>query len=264
MKIKFCIIALFFSTFITAPLIAEELNVGEKIDYYETGEILAKHNIVQIELNEVIEGNTKRFYENGTLALEAEISNGKFASLRYYNEIGQLIYSFLNNNSTYHHLAYDPESGKLLSDVLLDDQSVVTKVYFPQKIDPINSYYASYTTPIDMANGMAYESPTQLIKIDDARISAQEALAQSVLRTLSTASETFAISNNGNYPKNMSALTNAKPPYIYQNYCGYSDAGYGYTCEMSTDGYKFTATPTSIEKTGSNVYTITTGGVLMP
>ena len=42
-----------------------------------------------------------------------------------------------------------------------------------------------------------------------ARISANDALAQATLRTLSTASETFATANNGNYPGNESSLTGA-------------------------------------------------------
>ncbi|MBI5024516.1 MAG: prepilin-type N-terminal cleavage/methylation domain-containing protein [Candidatus Omnitrophica bacterium] len=98
-----------------------------------------------------------------------------------------------------------------------------------------------------------------------ARISANDALAQSTLRTLSTASETFATGNNGNYPSNESSLTGATPPYINTGYCTRTIAGYTYGCAgMSIGGYTFTATPVTVGTTGTTVYTMTTGGILTP
>lgn len=97
-----------------------------------------------------------------------------------------------------------------------------------------------------------------------AKISANDALAKGTLRTLSTSSETFATSNNGNYPANESALTGATPPYINTSYCGQTIAGFAYACTMGTGGYTFTATPVTAGTTGTTVFTMTTGGILTP
>src|SRR3989338_1496953 len=96
-----------------------------------------------------------------------------------------------------------------------------------------------------------------------ARISANDALAQATLRTLSTASETFATANNGNYPGNESSLTGATPPYINTGYCSRTIAGFTYGCAgMGIGVYTFTATPVTVGTTGTTVYTMTTGGIL--
>ncbi len=97
-----------------------------------------------------------------------------------------------------------------------------------------------------------------------ARISANNALAKSTLRTLSTSSETFATANTGNYPGAETSLTGATPPYINTSYCGQSIAGFTYACTMSAGGYTFTATPIAVGTTGTTVYTMTTGGILTP
>lgn len=96
-----------------------------------------------------------------------------------------------------------------------------------------------------------------------ARLSANEALAQGTLRTLSTAAETFATANNGNYPVNEAALTGAVPPYINRAYCTLTISGYTYTtCTMTVGGYVFVANPVTPGSTGTSVYTMNTGGVL--
>lgn len=98
-----------------------------------------------------------------------------------------------------------------------------------------------------------------------ARIAANDALARATLRTLSTASETFATANNGNYPGAITSLTGATPPYINTNYCGgQALAGFTYACTLGTGGYTFTGTPVTVGTTGTTVYTMTTGGILTP
>lgn len=97
-----------------------------------------------------------------------------------------------------------------------------------------------------------------------AKISANDALAKSTLRSLSTASETFATSNSGNYPTAVGNLTGATPPYINTNYCNATLSGYIYGCTFASSGYTFTATPVTTGTSGTTVYTITTGGVLTP
>lgn len=95
-----------------------------------------------------------------------------------------------------------------------------------------------------------------------AKISANDALAQSTLRTLSTATETYATANNGNYPTNMTSLTGATPPYVNTNYCNTTVAGFLYTCTNTTGGYTYTAGVVNMNVTGTTTFTITTGGIL--
>ena len=96
-----------------------------------------------------------------------------------------------------------------------------------------------------------------------ARMSANDSLAQSTLRTLSTASETYATANNGSYPTDQASLTGATPPYMSGNYCSQTVSGFAYDCSgMTASGYTITATPTTVNSTGTTTYTITTGGVL--
>lgn len=95
-----------------------------------------------------------------------------------------------------------------------------------------------------------------------AKISANDALAKGKLRTLSTASETFATTQAGNYPSAIASLTGATPPYLSENPCGATMSGYTYTCTFSTGGYTFIATPVTVGTSGTATYTMTTGGVL--
>lgn len=97
-----------------------------------------------------------------------------------------------------------------------------------------------------------------------AKVSANDALAKSTLRTLSTASETFATANNGNYPGAEASLTGATPPYINTAYCGTTVSGFNYTCTFGTGSYSFQAAPVTVGTTGTTTYTMTTGGILVP
>ncbi len=97
-----------------------------------------------------------------------------------------------------------------------------------------------------------------------AKISANDALAKGTLRSLSTASETFATSNSGNYPTAIASLTGATPPYITTNYCGATLSGFAYTCTFGSGGYTFVAAPVTAGTSGTTTFTMTTGGVLTP
>ena len=97
-----------------------------------------------------------------------------------------------------------------------------------------------------------------------AKISANDALAKGTLRSLSTASETFATTNSGNYPTDIASLTGATPAFLNSAYCGTTISGYAYTCTFGVAGYTFTASPVTVGTSGTTVWTITTGGVLAP
>ena len=94
-----------------------------------------------------------------------------------------------------------------------------------------------------------------------ARRTANEAAAKASTRSLSTAAETYATSHSGNYPADVSALTE----FITSagNYCEHTVQGYAYTCGLDETGYSIVATPSS-SATGTVTYTATTGAVLTP
>ncbi|MDP3143718.1 MAG: hypothetical protein Q8N14_07310 [Candidatus Omnitrophota bacterium] len=94
-----------------------------------------------------------------------------------------------------------------------------------------------------------------------ARITANNANAQSTLRTISTASETWAAAHNGDYPATSTDLTGAVPPYMNRNYCTLGHSGFSFTCTMATTGYTIAASPVSANQ-GDTTYQITTGGIL--
>ena len=94
-----------------------------------------------------------------------------------------------------------------------------------------------------------------------AKISANEALAQSTLKMISTASETYATANDGDYPDDIDDLVNAATPYLNSNYCDSREAGYSYDCSFSLNQYVITASPIS-PSTGTRNFKISTGGVL--
>ncbi len=95
-----------------------------------------------------------------------------------------------------------------------------------------------------------------------AKISANDAIAKSTLRTLSTASETYATTGSGNYPGNAASLTGATPPYLNSNPCGQTLSGYTFTCTFGAGSYSFAAVPVTQGTTGTQTWTMTTGGVL--
>ena len=99
-----------------------------------------------------------------------------------------------------------------------------------------------------------------------ARMSSNDALAKATLRAMSTAAESYGTANNGLYPGDINSLTTPTPPFLNTNYVGISPvAGYTYAAvTMNSAGYTITATPVSIGSTGTQVETITTGGVLTP
>jgi len=65
------------------------------------------------------------------------------------------------------------------------------------------------------------------------------AIAQSTLRTISTASETYAQGHDGHYPKKIEDLVMGDIPYLSINYCTEGTKGYTYQCNLFGDGYEF-------------------------
>jgi type IV pilus assembly protein PilA len=97
-----------------------------------------------------------------------------------------------------------------------------------------------------------------------ARISANDALAKATIRSVSTASESFATANSGNYPEDITSLTGASPAYLNSPYCDRTISGFVYTCTFNVGDYTVVAEPVTIGTSGSTTYTIATGGVMTP
>ncbi len=97
-----------------------------------------------------------------------------------------------------------------------------------------------------------------------AKLNANDSLAKSTVRALSTATESFATARNGNYPTEITSLTGASPAFLNNAYCDTTISGYFYTCTFSTSSYTLSATPVTVGTTGTTTYTISTGGVLTP
>lgn len=98
-----------------------------------------------------------------------------------------------------------------------------------------------------------------------AKIAANDALAKSTLRTLSTSSETFVTTDgDGNYPTSMVSMTGANPAFINKDYCGTTTSGYVYICTQTAATYKYVAVPTTYASSGTTTFTMTTGGILTP
>ena len=97
-----------------------------------------------------------------------------------------------------------------------------------------------------------------------AKLNANDALAKATVRALSTAAESFATANNGNYPLNISSLTGVGPAFINTPYCDSTMSGYFYTCTFSIATYVFSSTPITVGTTGTTTFTVSTGGVLTP
>jgi len=93
------------------------------------------------------------------------------------------------------------------------------------------------------------------------RTTANESAAQATLRTISTACETFAAANNGNYPANEAAMTGATPPYLNRGYTGQTIQGYTYTGALAATSYCYQAAAASATA-GTRSFTISTGGIL--
>ncbi len=96
------------------------------------------------------------------------------------------------------------------------------------------------------------------------KVAANDALAKSVLKAISSAAEIYSTSNAGNYPEDQDSLTNPIPAYLTQHYCGQSISGFDYECNFGASNYSIVATPTKLGSSGTTTYTVTTGGVLTP
>jgi type IV pilus assembly protein PilA len=92
-----------------------------------------------------------------------------------------------------------------------------------------------------------------------AKVAANESSAQTTLKSISNALETYSITN-GKYPSEVTSLMGAAPPYLNKDYFTSVYNGYTFAASLSDYAYSITAIPNSTQ--GVNSFTISTGAVL--
>ena len=97
------------------------------------------------------------------------------------------------------------------------------------------------------------------------RIQQNQLLAQINLKLFSTAMENYAKDNQNIYPVNMDSLTKSSPVYLQRDYlAAASIRGYEYDCQrLDASGYSCTAAPVDCKLSGSMLYTVSTGGLII-
>ncbi|MFA5271262.1 MAG: DUF4190 domain-containing protein [Candidatus Omnitrophota bacterium] len=91
-----------------------------------------------------------------------------------------------------------------------------------------------------------------------ARVNANEAYAMNVVRTVSTAAESYKVSN-GQYPSKEEDLVSKEPQYINESYNNKTLNGYNYSVAFSPDSYTITASPEKCFVTGAKIFTMQNG-----
>ena len=95
-----------------------------------------------------------------------------------------------------------------------------------------------------------------------ARAQAHDSMAQTTLKAISTALETYA-SSESQYPPNTTSLTNIAPPYLSTDYFTGIHHGFSYNSDTLTGfTYSITAAPANTGL-GNASFTISTGGLLL-
>ncbi|MFA5155806.1 MAG: hypothetical protein WC532_00220 [Candidatus Omnitrophota bacterium] len=93
-----------------------------------------------------------------------------------------------------------------------------------------------------------------------AKLIANEAMAQAVVKNVSQAVEDYASANNGVYPTN--EVTLKYPVGSEVSYDDKTIEGYSYSVNLRQDGYEVAASPEKCGVTGFNVFLAETGGKL--
>ncbi len=98
----------------------------------------------------------------------------------------------------------------------------------------------------------------------NARMTANDVMAQATLKAIAKGMEHYMIANSG-YPTDAAELTTATPPYVNEDYFVGTRSGFTYTntVDPAGAGYTINAEPVAIGRTGTTTYTITTGAAFL-
>ncbi len=95
-----------------------------------------------------------------------------------------------------------------------------------------------------------------------ARISASDAAAKATIRTISTAIDSYAAANNGQYPLAEYDLVYASnPPYLSKAYDKQLVSGYRYSLQLGNNGYEVSAVPETCGVSGFYNLKAKSGGI---
>lgn len=61
------------------------------------------------------------------------------------------------------------------------------------------------------------------------------------LQTISIAFSDYASQNSGKYPTSETQLTSTNPPYLAKSFCGTTNNGFIYSCDLDQSAYRVTA-----------------------
>lgn len=94
------------------------------------------------------------------------------------------------------------------------------------------------------------------------RVNANDSMAQNALKSIGTAMETYASTEN-RYPPDTSSLIGITPPYLSTDYFTGIHAGFTFVADSLTDyTYSITAAPINTNQ-GSASFTVTSGGIVL-
>jgi hypothetical protein len=81
---------------------------------------------------------------------------------------------------------------------------------------------------------------------------------------MSTAAESYASANEGNYPTAITDLTTANPAYLNEDYTDGTQQGYDIVdaSDGSGDSYTYEATPAGAFADSGRAFSVCTGGVM--
>lgn len=101
----------------------------------------------------------------------------------------------------------------------------------------------------------------RIIKIN---ITQNESNAQTSLKLISAALESYAKDHLGAYPESLSILIQENPSYLDKDYLNESPVkGYVYNCSrLDASGYNCSAVPSKCNLTGRMIYSVSTGGLI--
>ena len=96
-----------------------------------------------------------------------------------------------------------------------------------------------------------------------ARLNANEATAIAAMKTMSTAMESYrAAQTPPTYPAAITSLNGSTPPYIDNVLAGGLKSGYNFSLSGATNTFSCTATPQTVNVTGSRSFFVDHSGVV--
>ena len=93
-----------------------------------------------------------------------------------------------------------------------------------------------------------------------AKLAANMSYAQSSVKSISAAIESYKSDSNGQYPADENQLMQANPPYLADYYNNKLVRGYVYSINFKPDGYQITARPENCGTTGNKIFTLNNNG----